>query len=327
MSADATYTNPVSNISDGNRPIHLGDPFVMRHEGIYYLYGTTDELEGFRYYTSRDLVHWEQHGWVWRKSPYSWAESRFWAPEVKFYRGRFYLTYSGKLRASKPARMLMGIAVADSPTGPFHDYRAPWFDLGYNTIDSHLLIDDDMTPYLYFSQNGHQDGYDFGRIFGARLTNDLAKLDGEPKLLLNASQPWEHANWQYNRTNEGPFVIKHGGVYYMMYSGNSTFEAHYGIGYATARRPLNKWTKNRANPIATSNPELGVSSPGHNSVVESPDGSELFCVYHTHADPTRMGGDRVVNIDRLTIDGQGRLRMQGPTRMPQPMPSGAPVSE
>ncbi|MHB9032297.1 MAG: glycoside hydrolase family 43 protein [Anaerolineae bacterium] len=322
MGPETTYTNPVCNLSESGSPLHMGDPFALFHDGLYYLYGTTDHYEGFRFFTSPDLVHWTQRGWVWRASPYSWAESYFWAPEVRAYRGRFYLTYSGKLRNSEPTRLMMAIAVADTPAGPFHDLHAPWFDFGYNTIDSHLFIDNDLTPYLYFSRNGERDGYSYGMIYGGRLRGDLSGFESEPKLILQASQAWERVAWETNRCNEGPFVIRHNGVYYMTYSGNSTFETHYGIGYATAREPLGKWTKNRANPIAATMPEIGVSSPGHNSLVASPDGSELFCVYHTHADPVKPSGDRVVNIDRMQFDAQGRLRMIGPTRTPQPLPSG-----
>ena len=322
MSTLDFYTNPVRNESAGGAPIHLGDPYVLRHEDLYYLFGTTDEMEGFRYYTSTDLYHWQQHGWAWRKTPYSWAENAFWAPEVRPYHGRFYLSYSGKLRNSNPARLLMALAVADAPGGPYHDVHAPWFDLGYNVIDSHILIDSDGAPYLYFSQNGARDGYSFGMIYGVRLSDDLSRLQGEPQLLLQASQPWERVAWAENRCNEGPSVIMHNGLYYMTYSANNTFYAHYGIGYASARQPLGKWTKNRANPIATTKPEIGVSSPGHNSIVSSPDGSELWCVYHCHADPVKPSGDRVVNIDRLQFDAQGRLRLLGPTRSAQPMPAG-----
>jgi hypothetical protein len=80
------------------------------------------------------------------------------------------------------------------------------------------------------------------------------------------------------------------------------------------------------NPIAATNLEIGVSGPGHNSIARSPDGKELFVVYHTHADPKRPSDDRVLNIDRLNFGEQGKLRIKGPTRSPQPMPSGATVT-
>ena len=59
------------------------------------------------------------------------------------------------------------------------------------------------------------------------------------------------------------------------------------------------------------------------SIVRTPDGRELFIVYHTHADPKRPSADRVVNIDRLEFTVDGRLRVKGPTRSPQPLPSGS----
>ena len=120
-------------------------------------------------------------------------------------------------------------------------------------------------------------------------------------------------------------MIRRNGTYYMTYSANNTGYSHYGVGYATAKHPLGPWLKADENPILTTDLSKGVSSPGHNSIVASPDGSEMFIVYHRHADPegTRPSFDRVVCIDRIFVDRQGRLKVQGPTSTPQPMPSGA----
>ena len=119
-------------------------------------------------------------------------------------------------------------------------------------------------------------------------------------------------------------MLKHYGRYYMTYSANHTGFPHYGIGYATADNPLGPWVKADENPIAATNLDVGVSGPGHNSITRSPDGTELFIVYHSHADPKNPSGDRVMNIDRLYFDEEGRLKIKGPTRSPQPMPSGCP---
>ncbi len=313
-----TYVNPV-----GDTPIHMGDPFALFHEGKYYLFGTTYTSAGFQCYTSTDLMHWKLNGWAWRKTPDCWAQGLFWAPEVKFYRGKFYMTYSGLLRGSNPAKLMMGLAVSDRPEGPYHDLHAPWFDFGYSTIDGHIFVDDDGTPYLYFSRNGAQDGYSYGINYGVQLERDLSKPVGEPVKLMEASQDWERIRWSENRCNEGAFVLKHDGRYYMTYSANNTGNTGYGVGYATASHPLGPWTKAEENPILASHLEIGVSSPGHNSIVQSPDGSELFIVYHAHADPKKLGGDRVVNIDRIAFTPDGKLRVKGPTRSPQPLPAGA----
>lgn len=108
----------------------------------------------------------------------------------------------------------------------------------------------------------------------------------------------------------------------MTYSANDTGYSHYGIGVATASHPLGPWTKYEDNPLMTTDLSNGVSSPGHNSIVASPDGKELFVVYHRHADPQgeRPSFDRVVCIDRLYFDREGRLRTDGPTSEPQKAP-------
>ena len=79
-----------------------------------------------------------------------------------------------------------------------------------------------------------------------------------------------------NRCNEGAFVVKHDGRYYMTYSANHTGFPHYGIGYATADTPLGPWVKAEENPIAATNVDIGVSGPGHSCITKSPDGTEMF---------------------------------------------------
>jgi beta-xylosidase len=312
-----TYTNPV-----GGTPIQMGDPFVIQHDGRYYLFGTNASNTGFKFWESADLVHWTPKDWAYQETDDSWAKSHYWAPEVKEYRGKFYMTYSAMPKRTDTPRLLIALAVSDKPAGPYEDLHAPWFDFGYSAIDGHIFVDDGGKPYLYFSRNGVQDGYSFGIIYGVALADDLSNPVGEAVKLIEADQPWEKVRYAENRCNEGAFVLKHEGRYYMTYSANHTGFPHYGIGYATADKPLGPWVKSQENPIAATNPDVGVSGPGHSCVTRSPDGKETFIVYHSHADPQKPSGERVVNIDRLEFDENGKLKINGPTRSPQPMPSG-----
>jgi hypothetical protein len=164
--------------------------------------------------------------------------------------------------------------------------------------------------------------YSYGAIYGVQLTRDLSKPVGEPVKLPEADQPGERINWATNRCNEGPTVIRYNGKYLMTYSANNTSLPGYGIDVTIADKPLGPWIRNPSNPILASSLDIGVSSPGHNSITHSPDGKEMFIVYHSHADPARGSQVRVMNIDRMVFEGDG-LRVIGPTRTPQLMPSGA----
>jgi beta-xylosidase len=273
-------------------------------------------------YRSEDLAHWSKIGWVMRKAPGFWAQDLFWAPEVKAYRGKYYMVYSGMVPDGKTPKLLLGLAVSDKPEGPYTMLHAPWFDAGYSAIDGDIFVDEDGTPYLFFSRNGGENGYAYGKIYGVELTRDLATPVGEPKLLMEASQPWELVHKDVNRCNEGPTVFRHGGLYYMTYSAGDTSTPAYGIGYATAHSPLGPWVKSATNPIVKTTPEIGLSGPGHNSIVASPDGKELWIVYHSHADPAHPSQDRVVNADRIRFGANGTMQVE-PTRTPQPLPEGA----
>lgn len=321
-----TYVNPLR--AEDGKILRVADPFVYKHDGMYYLTGTTgtngsaDGDAGFEYYTSYDLVTWKFGGELFHRTPDFPGKSHFWAPEVREYKGRFYLTYSCWF--DEYQRLMSCVAVSDRPEGPFAPLHSPWFEIDLQAIDCHIFVDDDkeQTPYLFYSRNGSRDGYAFGEIWAVRLKEDLSGFDGEPRLVGQADQPWELVCRDKNRCNEGPFVIKRGDTYYMTYSGNDTGESQYGIGISTAPSPLGPWTKYADNPQMATDFNRGISSPGHNSIVASPSGDELFIVYHRHADPwqLRPAFDRVVCIDRLVFDKDGKLRIEGPSSAPQPMP-------
>lgn len=320
--AQSTYTNPVRT-QDG-AVIRMADPFVWRLGGVYYMTGTTRQQSGFDLYTSPDLAIWTFAGEIYTKPEGHYGVAGFWAPEVFEHEGRFYLTYSAYNPHTR--LMLTSLAVSDRPEGPYTDLYSPWFDFGYSAIDCHIFRDDDpeQSLYLYFSRNTSSPGFGAAQNYAVRLKPDLSGTEGEPLMITEADQAWEKVNWDHNRCTEGPAVFKHGDTYYMTYSGNHTGYDSYGIGYATARHPLGPWTKAEENPVMSTVRECGVIAPGHNSMVLSPDETERFIVYHRHADPEaeQPTFDRIVCIDRITVAPDGKLRIEGPTTTPQPLPSG-----
>ncbi len=321
LCAGLTYTNPIGGT------IRMGDPFILLDQQQYYLYGTT-AADGFLCWSSPDLLHWESHGYAYLRTSESWAHGMFWAPEVTRYQGKYYMVYSasGKERGS----FRLCIAVSDKPQGPFVDLHAPWVDSDESCIDADLFFNDDGTPYLFFDKVGTIPGPKttiYGNIYGVQLSADLSSAIGTPILCVKPDQPWEEPDPKFNSScNEGAYVFKHNNTYYLTYSAGHYASQKYAIGYATATSPLGPWKKH-TQPLLSSDLKLGVSGPGHSCLVPSPDGKELYIVYHAHADPKNPSSNRTVNIDRLKFTRKGQLVLHGPTRTPQPLPSAVKTVE
>ncbi|MBU5445517.1 family 43 glycosylhydrolase [Paenibacillus sp. MSJ-34] len=306
-----TYTN---SILPG-----IADPHVLYYEGTYYLYGTNTEdwpmmPNGIKVYTSTDLVNWTDHGWALRRED-SWGENRFWAPEVIEKDGTFYMYYAVQER--------LAVATSQSPLGPFIQEVKEPLHRDIPEIDAHILMDDDGKNYIYFVRftNGNE-------IYVAELNEDMKSIKEETvTYVFGPTQPWELSPKRpAARVNEGPFVIKHNGLYYMTYSGNHFESPDYGVGYATAPTPYGPWKKYEYNPIMKSN--TLVPGAGHHSLIQSPDGSELFMVYHTHnkagtTEPRKLAIDRVQFVPQE--NGPDVMEVNGPTITPQLMPSNQPV--
>jgi GH43 family beta-xylosidase len=310
-----TYQNPL--------PIkNIGDPFVLHTpDGEYYCYATSAP-DGFKAWTSSDLVHWTEIGYVYQRRQDSWGESDFWAPEVVLYKGKYFMHYSA--RWGKNQSLRIGVATADAPNGPFVDvFNQPMFDFGYAAIDGHVLLDEDGRSYFYYSRDCSEnivDGRHESHLYVAELNDDLVSFKGTPLLIARPEQEWEtrfDAEWRWN---EGPFVVKHQGRYYLMYSANFYASRNYSVGYAVSENPTGPFVKAAQNPVLFS-PNAAISGPGHNSVTTSLDGKELFIVYHIHTDPEHPSGDRQVSIDRMGFREDGSLYVTGPTNTPQAMPS------
>jgi beta-xylosidase len=318
------YMNPVGDT------VFVADPYILQYQQSYYLYGTSAG-DGFKAWKSKNLADWTALGYVYRRAEGSWATGSFWAPEVIHYNGKFFMIFS--CMGPVDSGLRIAVAASSSPEGPFMDLYVPLFDNNYSCIDGHLFIEEDGQVYLYYEMVGavgefwKEAGYLWGMIFGVRLSPDLSHMVGEPVLCIYPSQEWEHPESMHARSTEGMTVFRHDHKYYMTYSANHYADPDYGVGYATASSPLGMWTKSDDNPILAKDLEIGVSGPGHNSIVKSPDGKEWFIVYHSHADTDHPSGRRVLNMDRIIFKPDGSMKVAGPTRSPQPFPSGALIPE
>ncbi|TVY05697.1 glycoside hydrolase family 43 protein [Paenibacillus cremeus] len=258
----------------------------------------------------------------------SWGFRQFWAPEVVQRDGKFYMYYTARWKEKDSLRI--GAAIADHPAGPFIDvYDRPMFDFGYAAIDAHILFDDDGRMYMYYSRDCSENvanGRFESHIYGLELADDMITVQVEGICLCQPDQEWEMKSLSRGQQwNEGPFVLKREGLYYLMYSANFFGGHDYSVGYATAKHPLGPFVKYEHNPVLVSDREE-ISGPGHHSVIASPDGTELFIVYHIHMDPALGGGNRQVCMDRMRFREDGSIEVLGPTLSSlQPVPSASAV--
>lgn len=318
------YTNPV--IAPGYFGLNTAaDPFVFKDDdGTYYCYVTG---KGFNVFSSTDLVTWKYKGKAMPNANYKWSTDTFWAPEVVKLGDTYYLHYTG---AKNDDIKKIGMAMSKSPLGPFVDVSdEPFYEYSptKGCIDSHIFFDDDGKVYMYYSVAMSTNyvasiGKNRSEIWVIELEPDLSKIKGATEMLIYPSQSWEFKSSAQSYWNEGAVMLKHSGLYYLMYSANNYGKSDYAVGYATASSPKGPFVKYANNPVLSNKGvEDKVSGPGHHSVTYSPDGSEMICVYHSHISLTEQGGNRMVNIDRMGFTETGKLYIDGPTKTPQDYPS------
>lgn len=309
----STYINPVAAGAD---------PYVLKHDGTYYMYCTNAPNTGYVVYYSDDLVNWHSGGYCLRKENIAvqpTASFGLWAPEVYEYNGTFYMLYT--------SNESLAFATSSSPLGPFTGTQTAMFP-GMRTIDGHLFFDDDGKVYFYYVITKQwENGRTGNRIYGAEFDMSTLSLKTTPvELIAPKAGTWEWAGGAY--VAEGPEMLKHNGKYYLSYSCNGYADHTYAIGYATSSSPLGTYTRYSGNPILKQSSSTGgekVYGPGHHCFTTSPDGNELFIVYHRHASNDVV--ERNICIDRASFDANGVLSVTGPTATPQAMPSGASTED
>ncbi|MBP7949331.1 MAG: glycoside hydrolase family 43 protein [Verrucomicrobiales bacterium] len=294
--AARTYRNPILGQT------RAADPHVLLHEGRYYLYPTTDG-RGYDVFVSDDLIRWEQ-----KPKCYTDARGGAWAPDV-FYHAtgdrKFYLYYTVSRAAGERSGLnkVIGVAVADGPLGPFKDRG----NLASHAIDAHLFRDDNGSLFLYYVDL--EGGF---KIKVQPMADPLTK-QGEAREVIRPTVDWERRKGE---VTEGPWMLKHKGIYHLMYSGSGADGPDYAIGYATAKSPLGPFTKYSGNPIAHRG--NGVFGPGHHCVVTGPDG-KLWMIYHQQqtAEP---GWRRFLALDPLWFDREDILHAKTTRGTDEPAP-------
>lgn len=200
--------------------LYTADPSAHVFDGRMYLYPSHDrdkaewwDMVDWHVFSSKDLVNWKDHGVALSLDDIKWAKKYAWAPDCAERNGKYYFYFPTD-------QDYIGVAVGDSPVGPFHDplgkplisRETTGVQAPRDLIDPAIFIDDDNTPYLYFSQNV---------VNVVKLNDDMISFDGPVQIIEGADDFFE-AIWMHKRN----------GIYYLSYSGRGQ------ILYCTADNPL-----------------------------------------------------------------------------------------
>lgn len=293
LSGQVFAQNPI--ITD----VFTADPAAMVHDGTVYLYTGHDEapnndvffeMHDWLAFSSTDMVNWKSHGPIMKATDFSWAKGDAWASHMIEKDGKFYFFTTVRHKDDKPG-FAIGVAVSDSPTGPFKD-----------AIGQALVTDDmtrqtpndwdDIDPAIYVEENGDTYMF-FGNLVPkyVKLSDNLLELDGDIKVIDVPN--YTEASW----------VHKKGDNYYFSYA----CEFPEKICYAMSKSIHGPWEyKGILNEVA------GNTETNHQSIIEFK-GQDYF-IYHTGALPPKgdkpSGGRfrRSVAVEPLHYNKDGSLQ-------------------
>lgn len=274
------------------------DPHAMVIGREYWLFPTEAHSRKplFAAYRSSDLRSWRREGVILDLDTLPWVKADgapshgAWAPAMVERKGRYYFYYSVGPQNPTPSRI--GVAVADSPAGPFRDSGKPLLTGGdgFEAIDPMVFIDPQGgKAYLYA---GGSAGAKL-RVF--ELADDMVSFRRE----VAVRQPQEFT--------EGAFMHFREGLYYLSYSHGRWSDASYSVHYSTSRTPVGPWEYRGAILVSDATHQ----GPGHHSFVQNPVSKEWFIVYHrwetARKDPPFRGG-RKIAVEKIGYDEKGAIR-------------------
>ncbi|WP_329046164.1 family 43 glycosylhydrolase [Amycolatopsis sp. NBC_01488] len=274
-------------------PGYHADPNIVAFGDTYYLYPTTDGFDGwsgtkFSAWSSKDLVNWTDDGVILDLGPdVSWADKNAWAPTIAQRNGKYYFYFCAEAK--------IGVAVSDSPTGPFVDSGKPLIAAnpdGGQAIDPAVFVDSSGQPYLYWGN---------GNAYVVPLNDDMVSYDPAKITRLTGLDDFR----------EGLFMVERKGTYYLSWSIDDTRSEDYRVGYATAPSPAGPFTNHGV--ILSKDAHLGILGTGHSSMLQVPGTDDWYLAYHRFGIPGGDGTHRETTIDKLTFRRDGTIVPVTPT--------------
>lgn len=294
--ACATRKTSVQHAGNPVFPGWYADPEGAILEGRYWIFPTSslpfDEQVAFDAFSSPDLVTWTKHENILDTVAVKWAKRAMWAPAILEKDSAYYLFF-GANDIHNDGEGGIGVAVAARPEGPYRDLLGrPLIDRivnGAQPIDQFVFKDADGTYYMYYGGWRH---CNVGRLKDD-FTGFVPFEDGS---LFKEVTPENYV--------EGPFMFVRNGKYYFMWSEGNWTQDDYCVAYAIADSPMGPFR--RIGKVLQSDEKVGTGA-GHHSVIFEPESGRYYMVYHRHPTGSTDGNDRVVCIDEMHFDENGRI--------------------
>ncbi len=285
------------------------DPAPMVYKDKVYMYAG-DDIPGFdfyymtkwRVYSSSDMANWTDHGVPISLESFSWARDRAWAAQCIERNGKFYWYICAQTVNND---MAIGVAVSDSPTGPFKDALGkPLISNGsWSNIDPTVYIDDDGQAYMYWGN---------GSLFYVKLNKDMVSYSGDivevPQSveafggLRRPGRPEEvlqKAEQYKDVFVEGPWLFKRNSKYYLMYAGMT--KGTECLSYSISDKPTGPWKYQ--GKIMTDQPTNSFTN--HGGIIDFKGKSYLF--YHTGLLPKGGSYGRSSAIEEFKFNADGTI--------------------
>jgi beta-xylosidase len=288
---------------------YTADPAPMVYNGTVYLYTSHDEdvtvnnfftMNDWRCYSSTDMVNWTDHGSILSYKTFDWSRGDAWAGQCIQRNGKFYYYLPVNQKNGGNA---IGVAVSDSPTGPFKDALGKPLLTGYGYIDPTVYIDDDGQAYLYWGNPN---------LWHVKLNEDMVSYDQQ---LGVVKEDLKDENFGYrakkidNRTasyEEGPWFFKRNSKYYMLYPAGGVPEH---LAYSTSDTPIGPWLYGDTIMHVIKDHGAFTNHPGY---IEFEGKSYLF--YHNAGLPGGGGFKRSVCIEPFQFNADGSIPLINPTK-------------
>ncbi|KAH7030638.1 family 43 glycoside hydrolase [Microdochium trichocladiopsis] len=290
----------------GPNPIDPGwyaDPDAIKtSNGTYFIYATLsiafDSQTTFDAFSASSLAGpWTKHPAVFDPvagGGSAWANRWLWAPCTVERDGKFWFYYTANDPIDYEDTAGIGVAVSDSPAGPFVDaIDRPLIGKRYggaNAMDQQAFRDPgDGKWYLIW-------GGSFTRI--VPLGDDMASI-----------APWDDDGSTEPRDitpnegfGEGSYMLKRGGWYYLMWSEGGYGTPDYRVAYARSESLLGPFV--RIGLILDKGDSSVADGPGHHSIIKEGE-DEYYIVYHRRILGDTVADHRVLAVDRLVFDEDG----------------------